>query len=177
MAVPRPLLVFLCPRCARVFAHSSFFTTVGKVIPAPFQLLYSAPSSSFPVLLILRTLSPSVNKKFLKSVLRADVGKSAGQCGLFHGQFVHVFVPVSGEAVFARTATLNIAGTSGKISLCLMVYNLKLLCTEESGQVVISAPKIQEQCKTPPYLYRFITCEKVLKSMDEFYTSSFYVWH
>lgn len=107
-------------------------------------------------------------------MLRAGLGKNAAQIGLLPGRLVHLFVEVSGEALFADTAHLSDAGIPGHTSLRGRLHNHKLPCRKKSDQAVTGAPQNQEQCKTLSHPYSFVTGDDVPESLGNFYTSGFY---
>lgn len=117
-----------------------------------------------------------MNKTFLKSILRANVGQTAAHPDLLPSKLVHLSVKVSGEAVFANTAILGNANTLVESSLRHRLQNHDLSCSVEADQVFISAKKIQEQCKTLLYPYPFNTDDKVPETLSNFYTSGFHAW-
>lgn len=78
---------------------------------------------------------------FFKSVLCAGRGQTVAQCSLSSGMLVHLFVEVSGEAVFAGTATLSDARTLGKTALRRRLHSQVVACTEEFENVIICAPE------------------------------------
>lgn len=81
-----------------------------------------------------------MNNTFLKSVLRADVGKTTAQRGRHPGQLGHHFVEVSKEALLVGTATLSNARLPGETSFRRRLHKHDLLCSEEFGQVATRAP-------------------------------------
>lgn len=115
-----------------------------------------------------------MSNTFLKSDLKADLGKNAAQRSLLHGRLVHVFVEVRRKTVFADTNTLSDADFSGETSLCRKLHNQDLLRSEETVQVAISTPKNQEPCKTRLCLYPFDTNNNVPETLRDFYTSGYY---
>lgn len=72
------------------------------------------------------------------------------------------------------TATLSDAGTFSETPLRSRPHNHDLTWSEESSQVFIGAPKIQEQCKTCSTLYSFNTILQMPQTMGSFYTSTVY---
>lgn len=92
-----------------------------------------------------------MNTNFFKSALRANLGRTIAQRGHLLGRLLHLLVADSGEAELASTVILSDGGTPGKTSLRRELHNHNLSCTEEPGQVVTGAPRIQEQCETLHY--------------------------
>lgn len=117
-----------------------------------------------------------MSNTFVISVLRANVGKSAAQRSLFLGQLVHFIVEVSGEAVFAGSATSSDASTPGRSSFRRRLQKHEPPSRKESGQIIIRALKTQQQCKTLFYHYRFNRSDEVPEPLRGFYTSKFYTW-
>lgn len=72
------------------------------------------------------------------------------------------------------TATFSEAGTLVKNFLLRRQPNHDLLCTEESDQAAIGAPKAQEKFKTLLSRYFRNKSEKVPEALSGFYTSGFY---
>lgn len=91
-----------------------------------------------------------MNNELFESVLRADLGKTAAQCGVLLGQPVHVLEKVSGDPVMAGTATLSDGGISGLISIRRRLHKQNVPCSEKSSWVVIGGSEVREQCKTLP---------------------------
>lgn len=114
-----------------------------------------------------------MNKKFFKSALRADLGKTAAQHSLLRGQLVHLFVEFTGEILFASSAAFRDADTTGQTTLRSRLHNQNQPRTKESDQIVVRAPKTKHHYKTLSYPYHFNTNEKVLRTLGDFYTSGF----
>lgn len=112
---------------------------------------------------------------FLNSVLRLNFGKTAARRDLHPGELVCLFVQVSGEALFADTATLGNDGSPGETSLRRRLDNHDLLSAEKSNQVAFRAPVVQDQCRTLLYFEPFSTSYEVPKTLGGLYTSGFYV--
>lgn len=73
------------------------------------------------------------------------------------------------------TATLSNASIPGVIFFRRKLQKPDHSRNENSEQVGISAPDIQEQCKTLPDVCSFIMSADVSKTMGEVYTSALYV--
>lgn len=133
-------------------------------------------SSLVPSLSLFSALSLDMNNTFLKYVQRAAVTRKAEQRDLLPGWLVHLFVEVSEEALFAGTTTPSNAGISDEISLHRGLHNHDLKSTEQSDSIGISASRVQNQCKTVWHPYPFSMSAEVLRTLGNFYTSSFYTW-
>lgn len=108
-------LLPFCPVCLRSFARRLSLTTLAKVDTSPSQSSCSASSSLITALSFsYSSFIPPVSNSLLELFLRADAGKTAAQRGSPSGQLVHLFVEVSGRAVFAGTATLSENDTPGE---------------------------------------------------------------
>lgn len=69
---------------------------------------------------------------FCRYILRADLGRTAAQRSFFPSLPVALLVKVSERAVFACTAPLSSAGSSGEISLRCSLHSYDLPRTDES---------------------------------------------
>lgn len=106
-------------------------------------------------------------------MLIAGLDEPDTQRALLAGQAVH-FVKVGGEAVFTGTLTLRNGGISGENFLRCRLQNPYLPCIEESCWDVIGALEVQEQVKTPYYLYPIMTSNDAPEVLGDFYTSGFF---
>lgn len=76
--------------------------------------------------------------------------------------------------MFANTATLCHADTSGQFFLRRRLPSHDLPCSDLSDRVAICAPRTQEQRKNLPHRHIFISTDDVPEMMDDFYTSGLY---
>lgn len=83
-----------------------------------------------------------MKNSFFKFVVRASLGKNAEQRGVFPGQPIHLFVKISGKAVFESMATLSNAVGSGQNFIDRRLRNDDMLCIKKSDQVVVYALKV-----------------------------------
>lgn len=117
-----------------------------------------------------------MNKGSAESALRANSAKITAPRGLFFTKLVHLFVEVREEAVILDSVTLSDASTSGESFLLRKLHSYYLLCSKESSQIVIRAPRVQKQWEILPFVYPFNTSNEVLQTMGDFYISDFYAW-
>lgn len=123
----QPVLVVSYPDRFRFFVRFFLFATSAKVTPAPSLSSHFASCSLIPIFLLRSTLYRPMKNTVLKCFLRANIAKNNSQRGLLPGQFVHFLVEVSTEALFARSATLSNASTSGEAPFCCWLHDQDVL--------------------------------------------------
>lgn len=109
-------------------------------------------------------------------MLVVDHDKTVAQRHLLPGYLSCLFVEVSGNSVFAGTATFSDASALDKISTRRSLHSQGFWYSEESDQVVTGAPTILEQCRTLHYPYLLTARDDELETMSSLYTSDFYAW-
>lgn len=100
---------------------------------------------------------------FSTSALQAELPRNSAQRGVVSGELVHLFIQVSGTAVFADNAAVNDAGTPGENFSGLRVHNHHLPYTENSDNINVSAASTQDQWKTFFYYYSLSKSDKAPK--------------
>lgn len=106
----------------------------------------SNPAISGLLLLFSPSCSSSTPiKLFFKSLLRAELGKTAVQRSPISGLLAHFLVEFSVRALFFGITTLSDAGTIGEISLRRSSHTSDSICSGEFILVTVGSAKTPKQ--------------------------------